>query len=53
MTITNSNPATGIETVTVTIDGIETQEQAILTTIANNKQYGGGMQQQAPRPAGR
>lgn len=28
---------------TVTIDGVETQEQAILTTIANNKQYGGGM----------
>ena len=29
---------------TVTIDGVETHEQAILTTIANNKQYGGGMQ---------
>ncbi len=28
---------------TVTIDGVETREQAILTTIANNKQYGGGM----------
>jgi diacylglycerol kinase (ATP) len=28
---------------TVTIDGVETEEQAILTTIANNKQYGGGM----------
>lgn len=28
---------------TVTIDGVTTQEQAILTTIANNKQYGGGM----------
>lgn len=28
---------------TVTIDGVETHEQAILTTIANNKQYGGGM----------
>ena len=28
---------------TVTIDGVETREQAILTTIANNRQYGGGM----------
>ena len=28
---------------TLTIDGVETQEQAILTTIANNSQYGGGM----------
>ncbi|MEY4476805.1 MAG: hypothetical protein RJA31_309 [Actinomycetota bacterium] len=28
---------------TVTIDGETTSEQAILTTIANNKQYGGGM----------
>lgn len=28
---------------TVTIDGVKTQEQAILTTIANNSQYGGGM----------
>lgn len=28
---------------TVTIDGVETVEQAILTTIANNSQYGGGM----------
>jgi diacylglycerol kinase (ATP) len=27
----------------VTIDGVETREQAILTTIANNRQYGGGM----------
>lgn len=28
---------------TVTIDGKKTSEQAILTTIANNSQYGGGM----------
>jgi diacylglycerol kinase (ATP) len=28
---------------TVTIDGKQTTEQAILTTIANNNQYGGGM----------
>lgn len=28
---------------TVTIDGQTTSEQAILTTIANNSQYGGGM----------
>ena len=28
---------------TVTIDGKQTTEQAILTTIANNSQYGGGM----------
>lgn len=28
---------------TVTIDGETTSEQAILTTIANNSQYGGGM----------
>ncbi len=28
---------------TVTIDGTKTTEQAILTTIANNSQYGGGM----------
>jgi diacylglycerol kinase (ATP) len=28
---------------TVTIDGSTTSEQAILTTIANNSQYGGGM----------
>ena len=27
----------------VTIDGVTTSEQAILTTIANNRQYGGGM----------
>ncbi len=27
----------------VTIDGVTTNEQAILTTIANNSQYGGGM----------
>ena len=27
----------------VTIDGTTTSEQAILTTIANNRQYGGGM----------
>lgn len=28
---------------TVTIDGTTTEEEAILTTIANNSQYGGGM----------
>lgn len=27
----------------VTIDGVTTDEEAILTTIANNRQYGGGM----------
>lgn len=28
---------------TLTIDGVTTTEQAILTTVANNRQYGGGM----------
>lgn len=28
---------------TLTIDGVTTREQAILTTVANNSQYGGGM----------
>ena len=27
----------------VTIDGVETDEEAILTTISNNRQYGGGI----------
>jgi diacylglycerol kinase (ATP) len=28
---------------TVTIDGVTTNEEAILTSVANNSQYGGGM----------